>query len=67
MAKLPPDLHRWLKVSAAQRGEDMNALLIEALQDRKLAEASGFCVSPLCSVLPFPHPRQPGCPGGGRS
>ena len=30
-AKLAPDLHRWLKVAAAERGTDMNALLGEAL------------------------------------
>jgi predicted HicB family RNase H-like nuclease len=38
MAKLPPDLHRWLKVHAAQRGEDMNALLIEALESKRQEE-----------------------------
>ena len=31
LAKLPPDLHRRLKVAAAEQGTDMNALLIMAL------------------------------------
>jgi predicted HicB family RNase H-like nuclease len=39
LAKLPPDLHRWLKVAAAQRGEDMNALLVETLEARRVSEA----------------------------
>jgi hypothetical protein len=63
MAKLPPDLHRWLKVKAAERGTDMNDLLVTALEDRRQAEAAGFCVVPECSVSPIPHIRQPGCPG----
>jgi predicted HicB family RNase H-like nuclease len=35
MAKLPPDLHRWLKVSAAERGTDMNVILIAALESKR--------------------------------
>lgn len=35
MAKLPPDLHRWLKVAAAQQGVDMNDLLVSALETKR--------------------------------
>src|ERR1022692_2335068 len=31
LAKLPPTLHRWLKVTAAQRGQDINDLIVAAL------------------------------------
>jgi len=37
MAKLPPDLHRWLKVTAAQQGTDMNTLLVETLRHAREA------------------------------
>ncbi len=33
LAKLPPDLHRRLKIAAAEQGADMNALLIAALEN----------------------------------
>jgi hypothetical protein len=32
LAKLPPDLHHWLKVTSAESGENMNDLLISALE-----------------------------------
>jgi hypothetical protein len=32
MAKLPPDLHRWLKITSAETGVDMNVLLVSALE-----------------------------------
>lgn len=35
MAKLPPDLHRWLKVAAAQQGVDMNDLIVSALEAKR--------------------------------
>jgi hypothetical protein len=36
MAKLPPDLHRWLKVAAAERGIDMNAIVVASLDSARL-------------------------------
>jgi hypothetical protein len=35
MAKLPPDLHRWLKITAAERGVDMNDLMVTALDHQR--------------------------------
>ena len=32
LAKLPPDLHRWLKITSAESGEGMNDLLVSALE-----------------------------------
>lgn len=32
LAKLPPDLHHWLKVTSAESGENMNDLLVSALE-----------------------------------
>ena len=39
MAKLPPELHRWLKIKAAERGVDMNDLIIAALQGARTRSA----------------------------
>jgi len=39
MAKLPPELHRWLKIKAAERGVDMNDLIIAALQGARTQSA----------------------------
>lgn len=39
LAKLPPGLHRWLKVAAAEQGTDMNALLTAALEAARNREA----------------------------
>ena len=36
MAKLPPDLHRWLKVAAAERGVNMNEILVAALDSARM-------------------------------
>jgi hypothetical protein len=36
MAKLPPELHRWLKIAAAERGVDMNAVLVAALDSARM-------------------------------
>ena len=33
LAKLPPDLHRWLKITSAETGLDMNDLLVSALEE----------------------------------
>jgi len=36
LAKLPPELRRWLKIAAAERGVDMNALLVAALDSARM-------------------------------
>lgn len=41
MAKLPPALHRWLKVTAAERGTDMNAVLVAALDSARARAGKG--------------------------
>ena len=35
MAKLPPDLHRWLKVKAALEDVNMNDLLVSVLESKR--------------------------------
>jgi hypothetical protein len=35
MAKLPPDLHRWLKITSAESGENMNDIFVGALQNHR--------------------------------
>ena len=37
MAKLPRDLHRWLKVVSAESGENMNDIFVGALQSHREA------------------------------
>jgi predicted HicB family RNase H-like nuclease len=41
MAKLPPDLHRWLKVAAAERGANMNDVLVAALDSARMRLGDG--------------------------
>jgi len=36
LAKLPPELHRWLKVAAAERGATMNDVLVAALDSARM-------------------------------
>jgi hypothetical protein len=36
LAKLPPDLHRWLKIAAAERGANMNDVLVAALDSARM-------------------------------
>jgi hypothetical protein len=36
LAKLPPELHRWLKVAAAERGTTMNDVLVASLDSARM-------------------------------
>jgi predicted HicB family RNase H-like nuclease len=36
LARLPPELHRWLKVAAAERGTNMNDILVAALDSARM-------------------------------
>lgn len=36
LAKIPPELHRWLKIAAAERGAGMNAILVAALDSARM-------------------------------
>jgi hypothetical protein len=36
LAKLPPELHRWLKVTAAERGANMNDVLVASLDSARM-------------------------------
>jgi predicted HicB family RNase H-like nuclease len=36
LAKLPPELHRWLKVAAAERGATMNEVLVASLDSARM-------------------------------
>jgi hypothetical protein len=36
LAKLPPELHRWLKIAAAERGVNMNDILVASLDSARM-------------------------------
>jgi hypothetical protein len=36
LAKLPPELHRWLKIAAAERGANMNEILVASLDSARM-------------------------------
>lgn len=58
MAKLPPDLHHWLKVAAAERSDlsvTMNDLLVQALEYYQMQPAEALDASGLrvcCGTSP---------------
>jgi hypothetical protein len=41
MARIPPELHRWLKVEAAERGVNMNDVLVASLDSARMRLAAG--------------------------
>ena len=44
-AKLPKDLHRRLKVAAAEQGADMNALIVAALESALTQEPGEITIT----------------------
>jgi hypothetical protein len=36
LAKLPPEVHRWLKIASAERGMGMNDILVAALDSTRI-------------------------------
>jgi HicB family len=57
-AKLPPDLHRRLKIAAAERGVNMNDLLCESVDSWLAMRRMGDTMSPFFKSVTAPQEGQ---------